>query len=34
MEKLEKGLEEMKGFAAPWREQQSQLARPPGATGK
>jgi hypothetical protein len=29
MEELEKGLkEELRGFAAPWREQQCQQARP------
>ena len=33
MEKLEKGLKELRGFAAPWREQQCQQARPPGAPG-
>ena len=29
MEELEKGLKELRGFAAPWREQQYQLARYP-----
>jgi hypothetical protein len=29
MEKLEMGLKELRGFAAPWREQQYQQARPP-----
>jgi hypothetical protein len=29
MEELEKGLKELKGCAAPWREQQYQQARPP-----
>ena len=33
MEELEKKLKELRGFAAPWREQQCQLARPPGAPG-
>ena len=28
MEELEKGLKELRGFAAPWREQQCQLATP------
>jgi hypothetical protein len=28
MEELEKELKELRGFAAPWREQQSQQARP------
>jgi hypothetical protein len=28
MEELEKGLKELRGFAAPWREQQGQQARP------
>jgi hypothetical protein len=27
MEELEKGLKELRGFAAPWREQQYQQAR-------
>ena len=27
MEELEKGLKELRGFAAPWREQQCQPAR-------
>ena len=31
MEELEKGLKEQRGFAAPWREQQCQQARLPGA---
>jgi hypothetical protein len=31
MEKLEKGLKELRGFAAPCREQQCQQSRPPGA---
>ena len=30
---LEKGLKELKGFAAPWREQQCQQARSSGAPG-
>ena len=30
MEELEKGLKELRGFAAPWGEQQCQQARPPG----
>ena len=29
MEELEKGLKELRGFAAPWREQQCQQARLP-----
>ena len=29
MEELEKGLKLLRGFAAPWREQQCQLARSP-----
>jgi hypothetical protein len=33
MEELEKGLKELWGFAAPFQEQQYQLARPPGAPG-
>ena len=33
VEKLKKGLKELRGFAAPWREQQYQQARPPGAPG-
>ena len=33
MEELEKGLKELRGFAAPWREQQCQQARPPRAPG-
>ena len=28
---MEKGLEELRGFAVPWKEQQYQQARPPGA---
>lgn len=31
MEKLEKGLKELRGFAALWREQQCKQARHPGA---
>ena len=31
MKELEKGLKELRGFAAPWGEQQCQQARPPGA---
>ena len=31
MEELEKRLKELRGFAAPWKEQQCQQARPPGA---
>jgi hypothetical protein len=31
MEELEKGLKELRGFAAPWGEQQCQQARPLGA---
>jgi hypothetical protein len=31
MEKLEKELKKLRGFAAQWREQHCQLARPPGA---
>ena len=31
MEDLEKRLKELRGFAAPWGEQQCQLARPPRA---
>jgi hypothetical protein len=31
MEELEKGLKELRGFAALWGEQQCQLARTPGA---
>jgi hypothetical protein len=27
MEELEKGLKELRGFSAPWREQQCQQAR-------
>jgi hypothetical protein len=30
MEELEKGLKEMKVFAAPWREQQCKQTRPSG----
>jgi hypothetical protein len=33
MEELEKGLKELRGFAAPWREQQCQPAKPPTAGG-
>jgi hypothetical protein len=33
MEELEKGLKELRGFAAPWRELQCQQARHPGAPG-
>ena len=33
MDELDKGLEELRGFAAPWREQQCQQSRPPGAPG-
>ena len=33
MEELEKGLKELRGFAAPWREQQCQQASHPGAPG-
>jgi hypothetical protein len=33
MEELEKGLKELRGFAAPWGEQQCQLARLPEAPG-
>ena len=33
MEKLEKGLKELRGFVAPWKEQQCQQARPPGVPG-
>jgi hypothetical protein len=33
MEELEKELKELRGLAAPWREQQCQLARPPGTSG-
>ena len=33
MEELEKGLKELRGFAAPWREQQCQQARHHGAPG-
>jgi hypothetical protein len=32
-EELEKGLKELRWFAAPWREQQCQQARGPGAPG-
>jgi hypothetical protein len=31
MEKLEKGLKQLRDIAAPWREQQCQQARLPGA---
>ena len=30
MEEFEKGLNELRGFAAPWGEQQCQQARSPG----
>jgi hypothetical protein len=30
-EELEKGMEELRGFAAPWREQRCHQTRPPGA---
>jgi hypothetical protein len=33
MEELEKGLKELRRFAAPWREQQCLLARPARAPG-
>ena len=33
MKELEKGLKELKGFAAPWGKQQCQQARPLGAPG-
>jgi hypothetical protein len=33
MEEMEKGLKELRGFAASWGEQQCQQARPPGAPG-
>ena len=33
MEELEKGLKELRGFAAPRREQQCQLTRHPRALG-
>jgi hypothetical protein len=33
MEKLEKGLKELRGFVAPCREQQCQHARPPRTHG-
>jgi hypothetical protein len=33
MEELEKRLKELRGFAAPWREQQGQQARPPELPG-
>ena len=33
MEELEKELKDLKGFAAPWREQQCQMARTPGTPG-
>jgi hypothetical protein len=33
MEELDKGLRELRGFVAPWKEQQCQPARPPGAPG-
>jgi hypothetical protein len=31
MEELEKGLKELRGFSAPWREQPYQPGRIPGA---
>jgi hypothetical protein len=31
MEKLEKGLKELRGFTVPWKEQQCQQVRPHGA---
>ena len=33
IEEFEKGLNEMRGFASPWGEQQCQLTRHPGAPG-
>jgi hypothetical protein len=33
MEEFEKGLEELRGFAVPWREQHYQPATPPRAPG-
>jgi hypothetical protein len=33
MEELEKGLKELRVFTSPWREQQCQQARHPGAPG-
>jgi hypothetical protein len=33
MEDLEKGLKELRGFAATWREEQCQQARSPGTPG-
>jgi hypothetical protein len=33
MEELEKGLKELRGFAAPWTEQQCPQARLPSAPG-
>jgi hypothetical protein len=33
MEELETGLKELRGFAAPWGEQQCQLTRYPGTLG-
>jgi hypothetical protein len=33
MEELEKELKELRGIAAPWREQQCQQARHPRALG-
>jgi hypothetical protein len=33
MEELEKGPKELREFAAPWREQQCQQARPPELPG-
>jgi hypothetical protein len=34
MEELERGLKELRGFAAPWKEQQCQQTRTPGALGE
>jgi hypothetical protein len=33
MEDLEKGMKELRGFAAPWKEHQCQQARSPAAPG-
>jgi hypothetical protein len=33
MEELEKGLKKLRGFSAPWREQQCREAKTPGAPG-
>jgi hypothetical protein len=33
VKQLEKGLKKLRGFVAPWRKQQCQLARCPGAPG-